>query len=101
MNDNDIMVSPDVLTDSDVSVADETNVTEETELEQTDTELEDEVSATESLTVADTSPECLFTDTNIVAKMDIIIMLLLVMIAIKMLSPLANNHKRLIEKKEK
>lgn len=109
MNDNDIMVNSDTVTDSDVLLADETTVTEteeneleQTEQEQQDTETEEDVSATESLTVADTPvSECLFTDTNIVAKMDIIIMLLIVMIAIRMFSPLANNHKRLAEKKEK
>lgn len=107
MNDNDIMDSPDVLTDSDVSVADETTVTEQeeaelTDLEQTDTETEEDVSATEGLTVADTLvSECLFSDVNICNKLDIIIMLLIVMIAIKMFSPLANNHKRVVQKKEK
>ncbi len=60
----------------------------------------------------DNATECKFTDENIVesinvfnkdlvAKMDILIMLLIVMIAIKMFSPLANNHKRGLEKKEK
>lgn len=53
---------------------------------------------------------CKFTDENIVesinvlnkdlvAKMDIVIMLLIVMIAIRMFSPLANNHKRGLGKK--
>lgn len=58
------------------------------------------------------SSECKFNDENIVAsiekldsdlvaKMDIVIMLLVVMIALKMFSPLANNHKRGLERKEK
>lgn len=60
----------------------------------------------------DVSVSCKFTDENIVAsinslnenlvaKMDIIITLLLVMIALKMFSPLANNYKRGLQKKEK
>ena len=60
----------------------------------------------------DVSVDCKFTDENIVesvnilsenlvAKLDIIITLLLVMIALKMFSPLANNHKRGLQKKEK
>ena len=40
-------------------------------------------------------------DSDLVAKMDIVIMLLVVMIALKMFSPLANNHKRGLDKKEK
>lgn len=54
---------------------------------------------------------CKFTDENIVesinvlnkdlvAKMDIVIMLLVVMIALKMFSPLANNHKRGLDRKD-
>lgn len=100
MNDNLDLDNTGDVSGNDVLLADETNVTEETE--QTDTQTEVDVSATESLTVADTpSSECLFTDTNIVAKMDIIITLLLVMIALKMFSPLANNYKRGLQKKEK
>lgn len=108
MNDNNDMVSPDVLSGDDVLLADETDVTEievteepET-IEQSDAEAVEDVSATDSLTVADTpAAECLFTDTNIVAKLDLIIMLLIVMIAIKMFSSLANNHKRGLNVKEK
>lgn len=100
MNDNLDLDDTGDVSGNDVLLADETNVTEETK--QPDTQTEVDVSATESLTVADTpSPECLFTDTNIVAKMDIIITLLLVMIALKMFSPLANNYKRGLQKKEK
>lgn len=62
--------------------------------------------------VTDNTTECKFDDENIVAsiekldsdlvaKMDIVIMLLVVMIALKMFSPLANNHKRGLDKKEK
>lgn len=108
MNDTTNMDSTGTVDSDDVLVADETTMTDETgqtdveqtEPEQTDTEGED-VSATDSLTVADTSAGCLFTDTNIVAKMDIVIMLLIVIIALRMFSPLANNHKRGPEKKEK
>ena len=110
MNDNNDMVSPDVLSGDDVLLADETDVTEievteeteETEaIEQSDAEAVEDVSATDSLTVADTpAAECLFTDTNIVAKLDLIIMLLIVMIAIKMFSPLANNHKRVSDRRK-
>ena len=100
MNDNLDLDNTGDVSGNDVLLADETNVTEETE--QTDTQTEVDVSATESLTVADTpTSECLFTDTNIIAKMDIIITLLLVMIALKMFSPLANNYKRGLQKKEK
>lgn len=106
MNGNNGMVSSDVLSGDDVFMADETEVTEievteETEeTEQTDTEAGADVSVTDSLTVTDTSvAECLFTDVNICNKLDIIIMLLIVMIAIKMFSPLANNHKRGLNEK--
>ena len=102
----------------DVSLVPETTVTGETG--QTDTAGK-YVSGTASLTVPDTYG-CLFTDENIlekleiievntmekletinntmVAKMDILITLILVMIAIRMFSPLANNHKRGLDKKE-
>lgn len=61
--------------------------------------------------VTDNTTECKFNDENIVAsiekldsdlvvKMDILIMLLVVMIALKMFSPLANNHKRGIDRKD-
>ena len=106
----------------DVSLVPETTVTEETG--QTDIESGTVVSDADSLTASDTSTDgCLFTDENIlekietfeintmekletinttmVVKMDILITLILVMIAIRMFSPLANNHKRGLEKKEK
>ena len=108
-------------TDNDVSVATETTVTEETG--QTDMESGTAVSDADSLAASDTPTDgCLFTDENIlekletieintmekmetinstmVAKMDILITLILVMIAIRMFSPLANNHKRGLVKKE-
>lgn len=61
--------------------------------------------------VTDNAAECKFNDENIVesinvlnkdlvAKMDIVIMLLIVIIALKMFSPLANNHKRGIDRKD-
>ena len=69
--------------------------------------VEEPTEPTPSITV-----DCKFTDENIiekldvmqteiVAKCDILIMLLIMMIALKMFSPLANNHKRGLEKKEK
>ena len=106
----------------DVSLVPETTVTGETG--QTDTESGTAVSDADSLTASDTFADgCLFTDENIlekletieintmekletinttmVVKMDILITLILVMIAIRMFSPLANNHKRGLQKKEK
>lgn len=58
----------------------------------------------------DITVDCKFTDEkivesitalndNLVAKMDLVIMLLIVIIALRMFSPLANNHKRGLEKK--
>lgn len=105
MNENMDLDTADVLTDSDLLLADETELNEtvvdtETDTEQTDTEAVEDVSATESLSVADTpTAECQFTDINICSKLDIIIMLLIVMIAVRMFSPLANNHKRGINRK--
>lgn len=104
----------------DVSLVSETTLTEE--IEQTDIESAG-VSDADSLAASDTPTDgCLFTDENIlekletieintmekletinntmVAKMDILITLILVMIAIRMFSPLANNHKRGLDKKE-
>ena len=106
----------------DTSVVSETTLTEETG--QTDMESSTAVSDADSLTASDTPMDgCLFTDENIlekletievntmekmetinttmVAKMDILITLILVMIAIRMFSPLANNHKRGLDRKEK
>ena len=101
MNDNDIINNPGVLTDSDVFVADETTVTEgETETFEGD-EGESESTTDSSTVVEDSSAECFFNDVNICNKLDIIIMLLIVIIAIKMFSPLANTHKRVVQKKEK
>lgn len=105
----------------DVSLVPETTVTGETG--QTDMESGMAVSDADSLTASDTPTDvCLFTDENIlerldtietntmekletinntmVAKLDILITLILVMIAIRMFSPLANNHKRGLDKKE-
>lgn len=122
MNDNDNVVDINDDIDTDVSVVPETTVTEETG--QTDMESGTAVSDADSLAASDTPTDgCLFTDENIlekletieintmekletinttmVAKMDILITLILVIIAIRMFSPLANNHKRGLDKKEK
>ena len=105
----------------DVSLVPETTVTGETG--QTDIETGTVVSDADSLAASDTPTDgCLFTDENIlekieaietntmekletinatmVVKMDILITLILVIIAIRMFSPLANNHKRGLDKKE-
>ena len=69
--------------------------------------IEEPTEPTPSITV-----DCKFTDekiiekldvmqTEFVAKCDILIMLLIMIIALKMFSPLANNRKRGLEKKEK
>lgn len=108
-------------TDNDVSVATETTVTGETG--QADMEPGMAVSDADSLTASDTPTDgCLFTyenilekletieintmekletiNTTMVVKMDILITLILVIIAIRMFSPLSNNHKRGLDKKE-
>ena len=98
MNENNIISDTDVYTDNDILVGDETN------LEQTETDTLDEtdVSGTESVTVPDTSlSECLFTDTNIIAKLDIIIMLLIVMITISLFKSIRRMPNKMIPKKEK
>lgn len=108
MNYDDILDVIDTVTSNDVLLSDDTSLTdipeEETvqiDLEQTDTLAIEDVSATDSLAVADTpTAECLFTDTNILAKLDIIIMLLIVIIALRMFSPLANNYKRGLNNKK-
>lgn len=103
MYDTDSMYDLNGIIDDNVSSAEETEVEDsgQTESELTDTEAEADVSATESLAVADTpSAECQFTDVNICNKLDIIIMLLIVMIAIKMFSPLANNYKRGLNRRD-
>lgn len=107
MNENTTLDNTNSDTDTELLEKTETEMTEQeetgqTDVEQTDAESETDVSATESLTVADTpATECLFNDTNICDKLDIIIMLLIVIIAIRMFSPLANNHKKMIERKDK
>ena len=127
MNDNNNVDNINDNVDTDVSAAIETTVTEETvtgETGQADMESGTAVSDADSLTASDTPTDgCLFTDENIlekletieintmekletinttmVVKMDILISLILVMIAIRMFSPLANNHKRGLDKKEK
>lgn len=90
---DDVSVNSDSLDDYDLSSIDDLSLDD----------LEDvaEVSATDSLTVADTPATYTFDDTALIEKLDIIIMLLIVFIAIRMFSPLANTHKRILEKKEK
>ena len=98
MNENNYISDTDVYTDNDLLVGNETN------LEQTETDTLDEtdVSGTESVTVPDTSlSECLFTDTNIIAKLDIIIMLLIVMITISLFKSIRRMPNKMIPKKEK
>ena len=119
-NRNNVVKSNDNA-NCDVSLVPETTVTGETG--QTDMESGTAVSDADSLAASDTPADgCLFTDENIlekletieintmekletinttmVVKMDILITLILVMIAIRMFSPLANNHKRGLDKKE-
>lgn len=96
---NDIYVVDDlVYTDvSDVDTLEDLKKELDEELEEE--VASDDVSDTECLTVSGTQPAT--TNDDIIAKLDIIIMLLIVFLAVKMFSQLANVDKQIPHKNKK